>query len=179
MKILKQFKAITLALGCVALAMTTIPANADVVQGHAGTTFIQTPVEIVNGIAQVHHIWDGVVRVSLLGNCTVHGDVVAIPRPDGTYSLAGTCRITSANGGTSLEAVLEGVFTPDPANPGFGDLHYDVKFTGGTGLMANARGRADIDGFAMFTSVDNGKATWLIQGNVATHGHGDSHGHDD
>jgi hypothetical protein len=75
-----------------------------------------------------------------------------------------------------LDAEVEGTGTPDPTNPAFLNFHYDVKFAGGTGQMANARGTADIDGFGMFTSASTGKATWLLQGNVATHGH---NGHDD
>jgi hypothetical protein len=42
-----------------------------------------------------------------------------------------------------------------------------VKFTGGTGEMTNARGSADVDGFAMFISASTGKATWLLDGHVA------------
>ncbi len=69
---------------------------------------------------------------------------------------------------------MEGIGTPDPANLSFLNIHYEVKFTGGTGEMANARGKGEIDGFGMFTSETTGKATWLLQGNVSTR-----HGHDD
>ena len=70
-----------------------------------------------------------------------------------------------------MDADVVGTATVDPANAKFLNLHYDVKFTGGTGTMAHARGKADIDGFAMFTSATTGTATWLLQGKVATHGH--------
>ena len=181
MKTFNLFKAITLALACAALAMTTTtPAEAGVIKAHAGTTFVLTPVAFdANGIPTKYtHTVDGVVRVSLLGNCTVHFDVIVGAPKTATdpFTLVGTCRITSADGATTLDAEVEGTGTFDPANSNFLNFHYDVKFTGGTGQMANARGTADIDGFAMFTSASTGKATWLLEGKVATHGH---HGHDD
>ena len=176
MKTLNLFKAVTLALACAALAMTTTtPAEAGVIKAHAGTTFVLTPVAFdANGNPTLFtHTVDGVVRVSLLGNCTVHFDVIVGAPKTATdpFTLVGTCRITSADGATTLDAEVEGTGTPDPANPAFLNFHYDVKFTGGTGQMANARGTADIDGFGMFTSASTGKATWLLEGNVATHGH--------
>lgn len=171
MKKLNLFKAITLALGCVALAMTTIPADAGVIKANAGTTFILTPVP--GSTTEFPHTVDGVVQVSLLGNCTVHFDVImfAPKTAKDPFTLLGTLRITSADGTTTLDADVVGKATVDPANANFLNLHYDVKFTGGTGTMAHARGKADIDGFAMFTSATTGTATWLLQGKVATHGH--------
>ena len=171
---LNLFKSIALTLGCAELIMISTPAEAGAIKAHAGTTFTLTPVEFTNGIpAKFTHTVDGVVRVSLLGNCTVHADVVAVPSPDfSSFSLTGTFRITSADGNTTLDAEVKGVATTDPDNPSFANFHYDVKFTGGTGQMANARGTGDIDGFGMFTSETKGTATWLLQGNVATHGHG-------
>jgi hypothetical protein len=177
---LNLFKSITLALGCAALAVTTIPVQADrpdhpwrhhVITAHAGNTFTLVPVEFDanNNPIKFTHTVDGVVRVSLLGNCTVHFDVIAVPRPDGTFGLSGTVQITSANGDTTLNADVEGGTSPEPDNRLMGNFHYDVKFTGGTGLMANARGRADIDGFALFNEdFAGGKATWLMNGTVIT-----------
>jgi hypothetical protein len=164
------FRLITLALGCAALAMITPCIEAGVIKANGGTTFDLIPVEFApNGQpTKFSHTVDGVVRVFELGNCTIHADVVAVPRPDGSFSLTGTFRITSADGATTLDAEVTGVVTVDPANPFFGNLHYDVKFTGGTGQMANVRGSGDIDGFGMFTSQTTGKATWLLEGNVAT-----------
>jgi hypothetical protein len=81
-------------------------------------------------------------------------------------------QITSANGNDSLEAAVEGVLTIDPLTPSFGNFHYDVRFTGGTGRMARVRGKAGIDGFGMFTSPNTGKATWLLQGEFETRRHG-------
>jgi hypothetical protein len=173
MKILTLFKTFTLALGCAALAMTTIPAEARDIRAHAGTTFDLIPVEFdANGKpTKFTHTVDGVVRVSLLGNCTFHADVIAIPNPDGSFSLSGTFRITSAKGDISLDAEAGGVATPDPDNPAFVNFHYDVEFTGGTGLMKNAHGKGDVDGFAMFTSQSTGKATWLLHGHVGARNH--------
>jgi len=174
MKTFNLFKAITLLLGCAALAMTiTTSAEAAVIKANAGTTFVLIPLEFdANGNpTKFTHTVDGVVRVSSLGNCTVHFDVIAVPRPDGTFGAAGTCQITTADGNTTLNAEVTAAVAPDPANPYFANFHYDVKFIGGTGQMANARGTADIDGFAMFTSASTGKATWLLEGNVETRGH--------
>src|SRR2546422_5499403 len=162
---LNLFKSIALALGCAALATTTLPAEARDIRAHAGTTFTLTPVEFdaKGNPTKFTHTVDGVVRVSSLGNCIFHGDVMAVPQPDGSFTLAGTFRITS-----DAEAV--GVVTPDPANPAFANFHYEVRFVGGTGRMDNAHGRGDIDGFAMFSPQNDGtgKATWLLHGNVAT-----------
>ena len=171
---LNLFKSITLVLGCAAFALTSTRAEAGAIKAHAGTTFTLTPVEFANGIpTKFTHTVDGVVRVSLLGNCTVHADVIAVPSPDfSSFSLAGTFRITSADGATSLNAEVKGVATTDPDNQYFANFHYDVKFTSGTGRMANASGKGDIDGFGMFTSETKGTATWLLEGNVATHGYG-------
>jgi len=180
MKMFNLLKATTLALACIALAMTTTPADGGVIKAHAGTTFVLTPVEFdePGNPTKYTHTVDGVVRVSLLGNCTAHFDVIVGAPKTATdpFTLAGTCRLTSADGATTLDAEVEGTGTPDPANPAFLNFHYDVKFTGGTGQMANARGTADIDGFAMFTSASTGKATWLLKGKVSTHGR---HGNDD
>jgi hypothetical protein len=175
-------KAIALTLGCAALAVTALPSKADrsdnrgprahLVQAHAGTTF--TPLAPIEFDAQgnpikFNHTVDGVVRVSLLGNCTVHLDVIAVPRPDGTFGLSGTGQITSADGHTTLNADVEGGTSPEPDNALMGNFHYDVKFTGGTGPMVNARGRADIEGFFLFNEgFDGGKATWVMQGHVFT-----------
>jgi len=175
MKKLNLFKSITLALACAALAMTNLPAQAGVVKGHAGTTFVLIPVEFgPTGVPTKYtHTVDGVVRVFELGNCTFHADVIITQAtPNDPFILTGTFLITTADGKTSLNADAVGIGTPDPANPAFFlNFHYDVKFTGGTGSMTNARGKADVDGFAMFTSQSTGKATWLLQGNVATRGH--------
>jgi hypothetical protein len=85
--------------------------------------------------------------------------------------LAGTGRITSADGSTSVDFEVSGVVATDPANPSFGIFHYVARFTGGTGQMINARGKADIDGFGMFTSPSTGTATWVLRGELVTHSH--------
>ena len=166
-------KSIALTLVCAAFAMSAHPADAGVLKGNAGTTFTLIPVEFdaKGNPTKFTHTVDGVVRVFELGNCTVHFDVIAILRPDGSFSGSGTIRITTADGATTLDAEGVAVVTADPANPLFGNFHYDVKFTGGTGQMANARGSGGSDGFAMFTSQSTGKAPWLLQANVSTRGH--------
>jgi hypothetical protein len=172
MKKFNLIKATALALACATLAMSNLPTEAGVIKGHAGTTFVLSPVP--GHPDQLTHSIDGVVRISTLGNCTFHGDVlIYLPTAVGQpYLLSGTCRFTSADGTTTLDADVEGIGTVDPANASFLNIHYDVKFTGGTGQMAHARGAGEIDGFGMFTSETTGKATWVLQGNVATHGRG-------
>jgi len=169
------FKSIALALGCAALAMTNLPAQAGVVKGHAGTTFDLNPIEFGPGgvPTKYTHTVDGVVRVFELGNCTFHADVIITQAtPNDPFVLTGKFLITTADGTTTLNADAVGVGTADPSNPNlFLNFHYDITFTGGTGSMTNAHGTAGVDGFAMFTSQLAGKATWLIEGNLSTHGH--------
>jgi hypothetical protein len=69
---------------------------------------------------------------------------------------------------TTLNAETNGTGTPDPANPGFVNLHLEVKFTGGTGKFANARSKGEIDGVAMVTSATGGIATWTLKGLALT-----------
>jgi len=169
------FKNILLAIACATLATATVPVQAGVLKGHAGTTFVLTPVEFNSaGVPTKYtHTVDGVVRVFEIGNCTFHADVIvfAPKTPTDPFILVGTFQITTADGSTILNADAAGTATADPTNPAlFLNFHYDVKLTGGTGQMSNARGDADVDGFAMFTTASTGKATWLLQGNVATRG---------
>src|SRR5262245_14197419 len=100
---LNLFKTTMLALACAATVLTTLPALADDIKANAGTTFTLVPTEFdANGNpTKFTHTVDGVVRVSLLGRCTVHFDVVGVPRPDGTFTGVGTLRITSADGQTT------------------------------------------------------------------------------
>ncbi len=70
----KLNNAIAIALGCVALAMITVPAQAAVIKANAGTTFVLSPVP--GHSDQLTHSIDGIVRVTILGNCTFHGDVL-------------------------------------------------------------------------------------------------------
>jgi hypothetical protein len=168
MKTPRLFKTVALVWACAALAMT-VPAEARPITAHAGTTFTLTPIEFDTGgnPTKFAHTVDGVVRVSLFGNCTVHFDVIAVPASPTTFGLTGTCQITTADGTSTLALEVNGTVAIDTANPAFGDFRYDAKISGGTGRMAAARGKATIDGFAMFTSPGTGKATWVMIGLVA------------
>lgn len=172
MRILNQFRIIAVALACTALAMTITTTEAAPVRAHAASRFELTPTATPGVFTDTA---DGPARVSLLGNCTLHAEqVVTLPAtPDQPILIKGKWRFTSADGTTTLDAETEGTGTPDPINPSFVNIHYEMKFTGGTGRMANARGRADVDVVAMFISAPGGTATVSLTGNISTHEHGD------
>jgi hypothetical protein len=175
MKTLSQFRNIALALACTALVMTATADNTRDIKGNSGNNFALTPTA-TPGVLMLTH--PGVAQVSSIGNCTFDGiEVVLVPAtPDKPFVLNGTWRFISADGATTLDAEVEGTGTPDPANSGFVNLHYRVKFTGGTGKMANARGKAKMEGVAMFTSPTGGTTTFVFAGEISTRGHKD---HDD
>src|SRR5262245_62408101 len=159
------FKQFSPALVFAALILTGNSTHAADIRVNAGTTWILGPTA---DPAVLTHTVDGIVQVSLLGNCTFHADVlVGLPAgPGQPYTLSGTFTFTSADGTTTLNADAVGTATPDPANAGFLNFRYHVSFTGGTGSFAKARGEADSDGAALFTSASAGKATWTLKGHV-------------
>jgi hypothetical protein len=157
---------------CAALVLSSLSVSAAEIRANAGTTFDLYPTADPGVLT---HTVDGVVQVSRMGNCKVHFDVVVTAKSAQVYSLKGSLIITSATGAASLKADVEGYGIIDPANASFLNIHYEVTFTGGSGAFTAARGRAQIDGFAMFTddgliqpagSYATGKATWLMQGDV-------------
>ncbi len=158
-------KGLGLALGCAALILSTNSMTAADIRANGGTTWDLAP----NADPSVFtHTVDGVVQVSLLGNCTVHADVVVrFPaNPSQPPTLKGTFTFTAADGVTTLKAVAEGTGTPDPVNPSFLNFQYHVTFTGGSGQLARARGEAEIEGVALFTSPSTGKATSTLKGHA-------------
>jgi len=164
-------KNLGLALGCAALILASNSISAADIRVNAGTTFDLLPTADPGVFT---HTVDGIAQVSLLGNCTVHADVVVrFPAsPSQPPTLNGSFTFTAADGGTTLKATVEGTATPDPANPSFLNFQYHVTFTGGTGQFAAARGEAEIDGVALFTSPSAGKATWTMKGHVEGINHG-------
>jgi len=169
MKIITQFRTTSLASTFIALLIAAAPVNAAKISGSSGNNFTLTPTA-TPGVFTLTH--PGVARVSLLGNCTFDGTetVIAPTTPDQPFLLSGTFRFTSADGASTLNVEAEGTGFPDPANPNFVNIHYTMKFTGGTGKMANARGKAELDGVAMFTSATGGTTTFIFAGQVSTHG---------
>jgi len=158
-------KGLGLVLGCAALLITSNSISAADIRANAGTTWTLSPTTDPNVFT---HTVDGIAEVSRLGNCTFHGDVVALlpTSPGQSIALKGSFTFTSADGATTLKAAVEGTGTPDPANPNFLNFQYQVKFTGGSGQFAAARGQAEIEGAALFTSPSAGKATWTMKGHV-------------
>ncbi len=165
------FKQVSLALGCAALLLANNTMRATDIRANGGTTWELAPTADPGVFT---HTVDGVVQVSLLGNCTVHADVVVrFPaNPSQPPTLKGTFTFTAADGVTTLKATAEGTGTPDPANPNFLNFQYHVTFTGGSGQFARARGEAEIEGVALFTSASAGKATWTLKGQVELNNRG-------
>jgi hypothetical protein len=160
-------KTLQFALGCATLVFITSPAKAENIRVNAGTTWTLAPTTNPNVFT---HTVDGITQVSLLGTCTFHGDVLArFPAAAGQpIALTGSFTFTTADGVTTLRAAVEGTGTPDSANPGFLNFQYQVQFSGGSGSFAAARGEAEINGAAMFTSASAGTATWTMKGHVIT-----------
>ena len=201
---LSRFKVLSLALGCTALVLGGISASAREFLANAGTTFVLVPV-LGTSPQQFTHTVDGVVQVSPLGACTVHFDLIvtATTSPSRPYLVTGTQTITTADGASSLTSSVDGYLSSNPENATFLGIHYKLRFTGGTGKLASARGTTVLTGFAAlalapgtidfpgFTGVYppdadlvappsgdlTGKACWLMQGDLELPGGG--HGWDD
>ncbi len=165
-------KVLGVALGCAALVLSSVSLSAAQIRANAGTTFVLYPTADPTVLT---HTVDGVVQVSLMGNCTVHFDVVVTAKSAELYALKGSLTITSATGAATLKADVAGVGTIDPDNGNFLNIHYKVVFTGGSGAFAHAHGQAEINGFAYFTTQGlvqpagayaTGKATWTMKGQV-------------
>jgi hypothetical protein len=192
-------KVLGLALGGAVLVLGGISASAEAFHGNGGTAFVMTPLTPTT----YHHVVDGVVRISLLGDCTIHGDVI-VKVPTATdpthWPMVGTITFTTADGTRILTATGTGLCTSGTTkyNPsgvyGILDFHYDLEFVNG------ASGSFKIDGFAFLalnpgslyvagepdTSVGTnlitpsgagdltGKACWLTHGDMNLgHAHGD------
>jgi hypothetical protein len=187
-------KVLGLALGCAIFVLGATYARSDPnpwepnsFHAHAGTTFVLLPASTPGG-PRSHNI-DGVVRVSSLGDCAFHAtaDLVETTTPGSYLITDGRFLFTTADGST-LTATAEGTLVVNPKNPYMGDFQYDVKFTGGTGSLAGARGSGKLhDGMVMFTTIDlvqpddttvppepaappagssTGKACWLLDGDL-------------
>ena len=167
MKTLNQVKIIALVSVFTTLLASTLPAKAGEIRGSSGNNFTLTPTT-TPGVFTLTH--PGVARVSLLGNCTFDGtETLVMPAtPDKPLTTTGTFRFVSADGASTLDADVFGEGTPDPANPNFVNLRYRIRFTGGTGAMAGARGRAVLNGVAMLTSPNGGVTTFVFEGEIAT-----------
>ena len=161
------------AFAVAALLLVAAGTRAGEIRGSSGNNFTLTPTA-TPGVFTLTH--PGVARVSLLGNCTFDGtETLVMPAtPDQPLTTTGTFQFVSADGSSTLEAEVEGRGMPDPADPNFVNLHYIIKFTGGTGKMANARGKGELTGTAMLTSPTGGTTTFIFSGQISTHGH-DNH----
>ena len=171
MKMLNQLRILTLASLITTLLVSASSANAGEIRGSSGNNFTLTSTA-TPGVFTLTH--PGVAQVSLMGNCTFDGtETVIAPTEAGQpFILNGTFRFTSADGTTTLDVEADGIGTPDPANPNFINVRYTMKFTGGTGKMANVRGKGELDGVAMFTSATGGTTTFTFAGQISTHGNG-------
>ncbi len=191
---LRPFKVLGVALGCAVLVLGAIYASANPkpreskpFHANAGTTFVLLPASTPGG-PQSHNI-DGVVRVSVLGDCSFHAtaNLVATTTPGSYLITDGIFLFTSADGKSTLTATAAGTLVVNPKNPYMGDIEYDVTFTGGTGSQAGAHGFGKLEGMVMFTTIDlvqsddatvppeppappagssTGKACWLLDGDL-------------
>jgi hypothetical protein len=168
MRILKP-----LLLGLV-LALSPLLTFADddktvngIILANAGTRF-QLSDDNHDGILE--HAVNGLAQVSHVGNCFVSFDVLVEPAPPGKrWKLTGTMQIVTADKKSVLNLEVTGSVLPDDDTP-FGNFHYDAVIKSGTGRFDHARGRAEIDGAAMFINREGteGTATWLLRGFVFT-----------
>jgi hypothetical protein len=177
MKQINAVKNLAFALPCVALmwgsasiqAADTLPSNAAALRANAGNTFALVPTADPNVFG---HPVDGVVQVSLLGNCHFHGEgEIHLPTAPGQPIVivsTSPWTFTSSDGANSLQFDVQGTATFDPVNPSFANLSYTATFTGGTGAFASARGTATFEVTAEFTSPLAGLATWTMKGYVIT-----------
>jgi len=136
-------------------------------RANAGVTFALAPTTDPSRFTVTA---DGVVQVSLMGNCSEHADlVVQFPTAPGQpITLSGSVTLTSSDGANSLKFNVTGTAAPDPANPGFLNNNYQATFTGGTGAFASAAGTAQISETTKFTSPATGTGTWTMKGYVVT-----------
>jgi hypothetical protein len=120
---------------------------------NAGTTFILVPVPNTNPQEFTHTV-DGVVQVSRLGACTVHFDLIVTATGSTTqpYTVKGTQTITTADGASIVTSSVNGYLSSNPDNATFLGIHYELKFTGGTGKLEDARGLTVLHGFAAIST---------------------------
>lgn len=182
-----------LALGCATLGLSGTSAGAREFFANAGTTFILVPLLSTSPL-QFTHTVDGLVQVSPLGECTVHFDLVVTTTGSSSrpYLVTGTQTITTADGASSVTSSVNGYLISNPANATFLGIHYELKFTAGTGQLADARGRTVLQGFAALATAPGfedlpgstgilpqdadlivppsgdltGKACWVMQGSL-------------
>jgi hypothetical protein len=158
-----------LVLTLAALWVTTAGSiNAAEMRGNCANNFTLLPTADPNTFTMSH---PGVAQLSLIGNCTYNGTGTATftTDPAKPIVLTGKWRFASSDGSTSLDVEAEGIGTPDPANPNFVNLVYTMKFVGGTGVMANVRGKGELHGLAMLTSASGGTTTFTFSAQVSTH----------
>jgi hypothetical protein len=175
-------------LGVLAASADPTPARSENPKGvripltmRAGTVYNLT--DAPEGASYLYdHEVRGIAQVSHLGNCKVHFDVhVAAGGGSGHALLAAGTLVITTLAGDKLVAQVDGWADPDPNGPGMFSLHYEVTITGGTGKLAGARGRGEIDGAFMFSGEPGadadltddkfctgyvGVATWQFEGVV-------------
>ena len=158
------FLALTLAILC---HTSTASINAAEIRGNCANNFTLVPTADPNTFTMSH---PGVAQLSLIGNCTYNGTGSATftTDPAKPIVLTGKWRFASSDGLTSLDVEAEGIGTPDPANANFVNLVYTMKFVGGTGAMANVRGKGELHGLAMLTSANGGTTTFTFSAQVST-----------
>jgi hypothetical protein len=164
-----------LVLTCATLVFTQSPARAkDIVPvrvtpifANAGSTATLTAT---TNPAVFMASASGVIQSPSLGTCVNSAELeIRFPTsPDQPILANGTATWTTIDGASSLNLKVTGTAAPDPVNPGFLNVKYQVTITGGTGAYASASGVAEIEEVAMFTSPTTATATWKMKGLLVT-----------
>jgi hypothetical protein len=171
MKTIRLIKILSLALTCAALVFVSNSTMAADLRANAGTTFTLFPS---NESGVLDHTVDGIVQLSIAGNSALsgsyifHADVVGtLPNVTGQpIALAGSFLLSSADGASTVNAVVTGAVSTDSTNPALANFYYRVTFAGGSGALAGATGEARIEGVGLFTSGTTGTATWTMRGQM-------------
>ena len=175
MKTLDRFNRTVLALACAAItfvghtsnAKAAPPVNLKLFSANAGSAATLTPT---TNPAVFKASATGVIQSSSLGTCVnnVQLEVRFPASPDQPILANGTATWTTIDGASSLKVTLAGTATPDPANPAFLNVKYQLTITGGTGVYASATGAAEAEEVVMFTSPTTATTTWNMKGLLVT-----------
>ena len=143
------------------------PVSVKLISANAGSAATLTPT---TDPAVFKASATGVIQSSSLGTFVnnVQLEVRFPASPDQPILANGTATWTTIDGASSLKVTVTGTATPDPANPAFLNVKYQLTITGGTGVYASATGSAEAEEVVMFTSPTTATTTWNMKGFLVT-----------